>query len=314
MISDEDAKVISDIVTEFFKEDRPTDTRYERITAGDYRTSIGRDGRSVNGPGGTTLLWRVPNAPVLMFLDFLHDYPDLVLIELRESMLKTLEEIKAVFIPVSFPAFQNATRRAGPFNDRVISLVDRVGLECVFSVESPHISTTHYYISGFDRNEPSPLYFLARLPHAVDTFDEAIESLKPNSVKTAEREGLEVLRQGDMFAIPTDYTDRHLTKKLKATFAELDRDGKGSVLRRDHGWTPSWGEPATSATATSATSLYGTAHHAATVAKLPDGTMFGKGEILHLPNGRNPDHQALTLAPADWYLIVKNAVPIQEVS
>lgn len=74
-----------------------------------------------------------------------------------------------------------------------------------------------YFVSSFDRQESRPLYFLSQLPGPVDTFEEAIESLAPDSVKTARDMGREVVRQGDMFAIPMDITTREL-RAMGATF------------------------------------------------------------------------------------------------
>lgn len=74
-----------------------------------------------------------------------------------------------------------------------------------------------YYVSSFDRQERQPLYFLSQLPGPVDTLEDAIESLAPESVKTARMLGRDVVRQGDMFAIPMDVDTRAL-KALGATF------------------------------------------------------------------------------------------------
>ncbi len=69
------------------------------------------------------------------------------------------------------------------------------------------------FISSFDRAERVPLYFLSQLPHPVGTVDEAIDALAPESVKTARELGREVVRQGDLFAIPMDVTTRQLRKQ-----------------------------------------------------------------------------------------------------
>lgn len=76
-----------------------------------------------------------------------------------------------------------------------------------------------FFISSFDKQERTPLYFLSQLPYAVSTVDAAIESLAPDSVKTAREMGRSVVRQGDMFAIPMDVTTRQLTKQ-GATFTK----------------------------------------------------------------------------------------------
>ena len=80
-----------------------------------------------------------------------------------------------------------------------------------------HNGERAYFISSFDRQESRPLYFLSQLPGPAATVDQAIESLAPESVHTARDMGREVVRQGDMFAIPTNVTERQL-RALGATF------------------------------------------------------------------------------------------------
>jgi hypothetical protein len=61
-----------------------------------------------------------------------------------------------------------------------------------------------YFLSAFDTNEARPLYFLAELPRGArpQTVAEAREALKPPQVLAAEAQGISVMRQGDVFAIP----------------------------------------------------------------------------------------------------------------
>jgi hypothetical protein len=60
------------------------------------------------------------------------------------------------------------------------------------------------YLSGFDANERIPLYFLATLPAtSAQTVEAAVDSLAPRAVHAAYARGLDVERQGDMFAIET---------------------------------------------------------------------------------------------------------------
>jgi hypothetical protein len=73
-----------------------------------------------------------------------------------------------------------------------------------------------YWVSSFDQQERRPLYFLSQLPAPADTVDSAIESLSPDSVRTARDMGRAVVRQGDMFAIETTTTTRAL-KRAGAT-------------------------------------------------------------------------------------------------
>jgi hypothetical protein len=71
------------------------------------------------------------------------------------------------------------------------------------------------WLSSFDRQETTPLYFLCQLPPCkAETYAEAIEALKPDPVVLAESMGRTVERQGDIFAIPMPGLDtRTLTKR-----------------------------------------------------------------------------------------------------
>jgi hypothetical protein len=137
-----------------------------------------------------------------------------------------------------------------------------------------------YFISGFDRNERRPSYFFAQLPSKVrpTTLAEAYECLKPESVKAAEMLGVNVKRQGDIFAIElSSVTKRELTKQ-GATYERM-----GSLLD--------------------------TNHVATDVARLPDGTLLARGVLYHQPRWRRPDHRRVPLGK-QWHVIVKNTVPI----
>lgn len=263
-------------VVEYFDGKLPVESRYidrapcECCYLGLYFTSNG----IFTSPGNYNLWHSHLN---ILGLDFLFDVPDHILTKLRGIVASVLEERGMSFIPLSW----NAGVRLHPNNDwKDFVLVDRVGLECVVRLDD------RYYISGYDRNENPPLYFLARLPHAVATYTEAIEALKPESVKLAEAEGVKVLRQGDMFAIPTNYTDVSLVQ-MGAIFDDEPYPRHG---------------------------LYGTGHFASQHARLPDGTTLGRGSIIHKPINRRADHAPLLLVPEDgtWFLIVKNTVPIQQ--
>lgn len=80
------------------------------------------------------------------------------------------------------------------------------------------------WLSSFDKNEPTPLYFLCQLPPCTaSTYEEAIEALKPDTVKLAEAMGREVERQGDIFAVPMP----------GLTLADLKKRGGQTVRRSD---------------------------------------------------------------------------------
>lgn len=139
---------------------------------------------------------------------------------------------------------------------------------------------TAFFLSGFDRNEPRASYFFCELPKGVDvtSVDEALEALKPETVKVAEAHGREVKRQGDIFAIPLSASvDKKSLRKQGATFARTAE-------------------------------LLGTNHNATEVALL-DGRTLARGSLRHAPARRRPDHRRVILGDG-WHLIVKNTVPV----
>jgi hypothetical protein len=133
------------------------------------------------------------------------------------------------------------------------------------------------FLSGWDSNDFT--YFLSELPGMPDTVAEAYESLKPQAVLAAEADGRDVLRQGDVFVIPTALTTRDLTKR-------------GAVRTRMG-------------------AVFGTNHEATETAVLPDGTTLVRGTLRHRPHGRRPDHRALKVADGKtWGLAARNTVPL----
>lgn len=145
---------------------------------------------------------------------------------------------------------------------------------------------TAYFVSAFDENEPTPLYFLAQLPRGSKptTVAEALECLKPADVVEAESRGLQVQRQGDVFAIPA-LTWTALLKEQGAKFGHLDY-----VLGVSHTVTDS-----------------ATVKHGRTL------DTYGKGIMRHKPREfwrRTGDHKRVKLGDGKaWYRLVKNTVP-----
>ena len=136
-----------------------------------------------------------------------------------------------------------------------------------------------YFLSGFDENETRPSYFLCELPPKArpTTYAEAMESLKPESVKYAESIGREVRRQGDICAVPLP----------TLTLTQLKRGG--GVYEKRGG-------------------LLGTNHQATEVVRVGRNT-YARGTMRHVPENRRPDHKMLTLGK-QWHLVVKNTVPV----
>lgn len=275
-------------------------------------------------PGGMAMLIVGRPGAVVLDLDVAYDLPDHVVAALRATLTEALVRCGIPFIPVSFRALSRILPMSNDWPKT--RLVDGDTRQCVLATPDG----THY-ISGFDANEVPPLYFCARLPHAVGSYAEAIEALKPPSVKLAEAQGLTVLRQGDMFAIATEYETPDL-EDLGAVFStevtrERRRLGDPIERLRSGGRATSVGgrggavrEAADELMADRVTrrrGLYGTAHTATELAYLPDGTMFARGTIRHDParvlgESRDPDHHRLPLPGENWWLIARNTVPIVE--
>jgi hypothetical protein len=140
---------------------------------------------------------------------------------------------------------------------------------------------TRYFLSAFDTAEPAPAYFLAEMPAGVrpQTVDDAREALKPAAVADAEIDGLTVVRQGDIFAIPTAYS----TRDLKAG--------------------ETWSTPA-------GNYVLGTNHTATQVIVTPAGT-FARGILRHRPALRKPDHVNVPLGDRKtWFRLIRNTVPV----
>lgn len=107
-----------------------------------------------------------------------------------------------------------------------------------FDVDAPISETVETrrrvrFVSSFDMNERAPLYFLATLPRTsrARTVADAIEDLAPPAVHAALARGAEVLRQGDIFAIPTNLTDADLVD-MGATRARLSQWTRGARARK----------------------------------------------------------------------------------
>lgn len=138
-----------------------------------------------------------------------------------------------------------------------------------------------YFLSGWDHNEAWGCYFFSELPKGAKpkSVAEAYELLKPEVVKQAEEWNRLIWRQGDIFAVAMPDFDRDKLKDLGADFG-----------RSAH--------------------ILGTNHVATKVAVLPNGATFVSGILHHRPAGRRADHARRHLDKCEWFLAVKNTVPI----
>jgi len=147
-------------------------------------------------------------------------------------------------------------------------------------------------LSGFDHQEPAPLYFLCELPYRArpQTVEEAYEVLKPDPVQMAEQMGRQYTRQGDIFALPTGLT----RKDLEARGARIVKSGASNFQNRMNrdGF------------------ILNTNHAGTEVAHLPGGLTLARGCLYHRPAGRGPDHVRRKLGDGKaWHIVVKNTVP-----
>lgn len=141
-------------------------------------------------------------------------------------------------------------------------------------------SGTGYFLSAFDTQEGFGLYFLAQLPKGArpKTVAEAFEALKPQLVKDYEYHGSRngpVLRQGDVFAMPTLLTTKMLPGPSQRSAYVLD-----------------------------------TNHQATEVRTGADKRTYARGILRHNPQWRRPDHRRVPLGDRKtWYLLEQNTVP-----
>ena len=164
-----------------------------------------------------------------------------------------------------------------------------------FSVNMQGSSIPRYFISGFDetanqRNHDG--YFLSELPAKPRDIAHAFEMLRPTQVKIADKIGTKVLRQGDIFAVPSKLTTRFL-KKHGADYQ------KGGLIDKYI-----WGA---AIKVLDYPRLLGTSHVAnETIAYR--GMLFARGTLRHRPTefGRTlPEHVNVTIGK-DWHRIVRN--------
>ncbi|WP_231111448.1 hypothetical protein [Mycobacterium avium] len=193
------------------------------------------------------------------------------------------------------PASEPAYRKAAWYRGSETAWRDTEVIHTNDSREAVFRIADNYYLTGYDSQEDPPLYFLCQLPHRVETVDEARRALMPESVKTALAQGLQVMRQGDIFAIESDLT----TERLEEMGAEIHTSGQRP--------TPTTPPPEVG--------IYGTAHTADRLATLPNGIMLAQGGLIHRPRiigeVRLPDHAYRQLPGGGWWWLSRNTVPVR---
>lgn len=133
------------------------------------------------------------------------------------------------------------------------------------------------YLSGFDSQESLSRrsYFLTRIAGKFETYDDAIESLKPIEVKYAIESGIDVKRQGEYFFIPRDIKTRELSKV-------------SNLVGKMHPIFPE------------------STHIATEVRETSEGARVVRGTVRHRPGEfRTPQHGILKLGK-QWHIPIKN--------
>ena len=164
-----------------------------------------------------------------------------------------------------------------------------------FRVNMQDDSNPRYFISGFDETANQSNhdgYFLSELPAKPRNITHAFEMLRPTQVKIADKVGTKVLRQGDIFAIPSKLTTRFL-KKHGSDYQ------KGGLIDKYI-----WGAPIK---VLDYPRLLGTSHVANETITYR-GMTFARGTLRHRPTifGRTlPEHINISIGKA-WHRIVRN--------
>jgi hypothetical protein len=127
-----------------------------------------------------------------------------------------------------------------------------------------------FYLSSIDDQEGWRVraYFLCWLPEPVSTVEEAFEVLVPEQVRKARQAGVEVRRQGDIFAVATPLSTRQIRVPTQRCFRLFD------------------------------------SAHVAAEARV-NGAVYIRGTLRHQPDDRRPQHSVLRLGRT-WWMAVKN--------
>lgn len=75
-----------------------------------------------------------------------------------------------------------------------------------------------YFLCGLDEGT----YFVSELPRPVKTVEQAFKALKPAPVIAAEKAGVEVLRQGEWFFVPLEWTTKEFARLFGWTQKHLN--------------------------------------------------------------------------------------------
>jgi hypothetical protein len=144
-----------------------------------------------------------------------------------------------------------------------------------------------YYLSSTDEQEPlnhrNAAYFLCKLCEPAASITEVYESLQPFPVRKAFEEGLKVLRQGDVFAVPTPLMTKQIPAKTRKRAYIFDIS------------TEQYRVPAESHTCSE---LH-------LVEQVDGNEWYGRGIMRHEPYRRLSQHKRVRLGNV-WYRFYKN--------
>lgn len=174
-------------------------------------------------------------------------------------------------------------------------------------------SGDRYFLSGFDETARAwnGGYFFTELPHKCKTIDEAFAMLRPEAVKRADAKNIEVKRQGDIFAIPTDVTTRKLHKKatkLPKHVMKVLLDWNNEPFAEEE--TEEFAEPTQIKYIKNGyrPRLLDTNHYATEAVSVVEHgkeVIYARGTLYHKPSWREADHRNITLGKV-WHKIYRN--------
>lgn len=145
-----------------------------------------------------------------------------------------------------------------------------------------------YYLCGLDDGS----YFVCELTGRPRSCEHAYEMLKPREVKKAEAEGVEVLRQGEWFFVPTGMKDEDLAATLEWSKTKLKQQTNNEALPVQR------------------TGSTGSNLHVCRQVKLQGGKrIYVKGKVFHRhPFGDHPltgQHPTVNLGD-EWHIAYHN--------
>lgn len=191
-----------------------------------------------------------------------------------------------------------------------VEIVNRRGYPPVVRTSKTRVEK---FLSSYDYAEPHRPYFMCELPHSCParTIPEALEALAPPDVKLCMAGQLEVLRQGDIFAIETDYTEAELVAQARTTERTFHRSLDCAPWTERLSETVAIRKIGQEGLLPGEREIHGSTHQVTHLIVTTDGRHFGRGRMYHRPGGhRTPEHRILELGDRKtWYRLVKNTVP-----